>query len=138
MGEEQPEAVEADDDGAAFVGEDSEGEGEASPQCKDEHEDDGPEGDDEVLADDAASLAAESNRVVEAFDAIIHEDHFALFECGIAATATHCDRDVGSGKTGSIIDSVTNHGNSVSFLPEFLDKSDLVFGKETCVNVFLF
>lgn len=138
MGEEQPEAVEADDDGAAFVGKDSEGEGEASAQCKDEHEDDGAEGDDEVLADDTPSLAAEADGVVEAFDPVVHEDHFALFEGGIAAASAHRDRDIGGGEAGSIIDAVPDHGDAMAFFPELLHEGDFVLREEAGVDVCFF
>ena len=53
MGKEEPQAVEADDDGAAFMSEDAEGEREASAQGEDE--DDGAKSDVEILTDDAAS-----------------------------------------------------------------------------------
>ena len=73
------------------MGKDAEGEGEISAEGEDEHKDDGAEGDDKILTDDTTGFATEANGIVEALDAVIHEDDFALFERGVAAPSAHGD-----------------------------------------------
>lgn len=126
--EEQAEAVEDHDHGAALVTDDAEGEGDASEGGEYDQGQYGAEGEDEVLSDDASGSSAELKGAEEVFETIVHEHDVGLFEGGIGSAGSHGDADVGGGEGGGIVDAITDHGDAAAGAGEFGDSLDLLFG----------
>lgn len=129
-GEEEAEAVEDDEDGAAFVAEHAMGEGEAGGDGEDGEDGEGAEGDDEVLADDASGAAAEVVGVADVFEAVVHEDDVGLFECGVGAAGAHGDADMGGGEGGGVVDTITDHGDAAALTGPGGDGGHFLFRAE--------
>jgi len=117
------------------VAEHAEGEGDGAGEGEAEQDGDGAEGNDEVLADDGAGLAAESISGEEVFEAIVHEDDVGLLEGGIGSAGAHGDAHVGGGEAWGIVDSVADHGDGLAGLHQVLDGADFIFGAEFGADV---
>src|ERR1039458_310810 len=76
---EEAQTVEADEDGAAFVADDAERQGEMEPERADDEHDDDAEGERQVLEDHGAGAAAERERERNSVERVAPQHHLGGF-----------------------------------------------------------
>ena len=114
LAEKQPQGIQTDDDRAALMRGDPDRQRNNAKNRRHRHQHHDPQGDGEILADDAFRPPAQYQRRQETFNAVMHEDDFGLLQGGVAAPCPHCHTDVGGGKARGVIHPVTDHGGFVS------------------------
>src|SRR4030095_888204 len=132
---QQAQAVQDDNQRAPFVSEHADGERNCAKQCEGYQGDDHAEGDRQVLPDDSAGTEAQLVRGKKIFEFVVHQDHFSLFEGGVAAACSHRDANVSGGDAGGIVYAVTDHGNFFAALGEAVDNGELVVRLELGADV---
>ncbi len=139
--QDETEAVEDDEDGAAFVAQDAEGQGNSAGDGETCQDDNRAEGEDEILADDGAGANAELMGGEKVFQAIVHEDDVGLFKGCIGTPGAHGHPDVCGRKGGGVIDAIPDHGDVATGLGERGDRGDLFvrfeFGPDLVEREFL-
>lgn len=112
------------------MAEDAQREWNAAAEREESKNDDGTQGENEVLSDDRPRPLAESKGGEEVLEPIVHQDDIGLFEGGIGTAGAHGDADVSGGESGCIIDSVADHGDPTAGLGEGDDSRDFFVGFE--------
>src|SRR5258708_4823714 len=105
---------------------DAESEWNFSQQRADHEHCHGAKRNDEVLANDAARAATEAERSQKIFQTVVHQYHFRLFERGIGTTRTHGHTDIGGGKAGRIVHTVTDHRDALTTCGKLANGLDLL------------
>ena len=124
--EQQAQAVHHHDHRAAFVADHADGERNFAQQGEGDQHHHRPEGNDQVLADDAAGALAEAEGGQEILQPVVHEHDVRLFERGVRTARAHGDADVGGGQARGVVDAVAHHRHALALLGQRADGGELL------------
>ena len=95
--QQKPQTIHHDNDGAAFVADNSNGQGNPTEKREGYEHNHRPQRDNQVLTNNAPGTLAQAEGGKEILQAIMHEDNIGLLECGIRTAGAHGHTDVGGG-----------------------------------------
>ena len=133
--EEESEAIEHDEERAAFVSDDASGERDFPGEGEADEDEDNAEGDGQVLVDDGSCDSADVERDDEVLEAIVHEDEVGLFHGCVGSASAHGDADMASGEGGCVIDAIADHDDVAALALQARDGVELLVGVESGVDV---
>ena len=103
MRPKQAQAVEDDNNRAAFVADDAGGKIDLLCQRRNDQKKDYAKRNDNVLANDRARAPAQDERLLDILNLVVHQDHVGLFQRCIGSASAHAERDIRGGQTRRIV-----------------------------------
>ena len=132
---EEAQRVGDDDERRAFVEDDGGSDADEPDEGGRDQEGDHAEAEEQVLADDPAGLAAETDDDRELGEVVAHERDVGGLEGDVGAGGTHGDADGGVGQGGGVVDAVADHGDLALLGAEPFDGGDLVLGHQVAPGI---
>src|SRR5262245_7956189 len=111
--EQQSQAVHDDDHCAAFVSDDANRQWNAAQKSKRDENSHCSERDEQILTDDSPGSLTQSKRSEKILQPVVHQHDIGLFERSVRAPRAHGDADVSGSQTRCVIDTITDHGDTL-------------------------
>jgi len=109
MRPKQAQAVQYDDNCAAFVADDAGSEINFFCQGGNDQEQNYAKRNNDILTNDRASTPAKHERLLDILNFVVHQDDVRLFQRSIGAARAHANGDIGRSQAGRVVDSIAHH-----------------------------